>query len=90
MTDIVVVSLLSNSHLCAELGEEKSSMINVNLKKYPRQIQHPVTDLKMKFLTKIVYDFKLYTIFTKKYTIFASEIKYLLRTTKELYYGFLE
>ena len=30
-----------------------------NLKKYPRQIQHPVTDFKMELLAKIVNDFKL-------------------------------
>ena len=41
------------------LGEEKRSIINVNLKKYPRQIQHPVTDLKMELLAKIVNDCKL-------------------------------
>ena len=67
MTDIVVVCLLSNRHLCAALtfnqylkmlGEEERSIINVNLKKYPRHIQHPVTDLKMELLVKTVNDFK--------------------------------
>ena len=48
------------------LGEEKRSTINVNLKKYPRQIQHPVTDFKIELLTKIVNDFKPKTIFAKK------------------------
>ena len=32
------------------LGEEKRSVINVNLKKYPKHTQHPVTDLKMELL----------------------------------------
>ena len=41
--------------------------MNVNLEKYPRQIQHPVTDLKMELLARIVNDFKLYTIFAKKH-----------------------
>ena len=41
------------------LGEEKRSVINVNLKKCPRQIQHHVTDLKIKLLVKIVNDFEL-------------------------------
>ena len=41
------------------LGEEKRSIINLNLKKYPRHIQHPVTDLKMELLVKIVNDFEL-------------------------------
>ena len=41
------------------LGEEKRSVTNVNLKEYPRQIQHPITDLKMELLAKIVNDFKL-------------------------------
>ena len=48
------------------LGEEKRSIINVNLKKYARQIQHHVTDLKMELLVKIVNDCKLLTTFTKK------------------------
>ena len=41
------------------LGEEKRFIVNVNLKKYPTQIQHHVTDLKMELLVKIVNDFKL-------------------------------
>ena len=40
------------------LGEEKGSIVNVNLKKYPRWIQHPITDLKIELLAKIVNDFK--------------------------------
>ena len=48
------------------LVEEKRSVINVNLKKYARQIQHHVTDLKMELLVKIVSDCKLQTIFAKK------------------------
>ena len=31
--------------------------------KYQKQIQHPVTDLKIELLVKIVNKFKLYTIF---------------------------
>ena len=41
------------------LGETKKSILNVNLKKYPRQIQQPITDFKMELLIKIVNDFKL-------------------------------
>ena len=41
------------------LGETKKSILNVNLKKYPRQIQQPIIDLKMELLIKIVNDFKL-------------------------------
>ena len=48
------------------LGEEKRSIINANLKKYPRQIQHLVTNLKMELLVKIVNECKLETIFVKK------------------------
>ena len=55
------------------LGEEKRSIINVNLKRYLRQIQHSITDFKMELLAKLVNDFKCF-----------------LRTTKELYHGFLE
>ena len=48
------------------LGEEKRSIINLNLKKYPRQIQHPVIDLNMELLFKIVNDLKRKTISAKK------------------------
>ena len=41
------------------LGEEKKSIQNENLKKYSRQIQHPVTDLKTELLVKIVSNIKL-------------------------------
>ena len=41
------------------LGEIKRPKLNVNLKKYPWQIQHPVIDLRMELLVKIVDDFKL-------------------------------
>ena len=49
------------------LGEEKTSIISVNLKKYARQIQHHVTDLKMELFAKIVNDCKLWTIFAKEH-----------------------
>ena len=39
--------------------EQNRSIINVNLKKYARQIQHHITDLKMELLIKIVNDCKL-------------------------------
>ena len=38
---------------------KKRSIINVNLKKYARQIQYHVTDLKMELLVKIVNGCKL-------------------------------
>ena len=41
------------------LREEKRSIINVNLKKYARQTQHHVRDLKTELLVKIVNDCKL-------------------------------
>ena len=41
------------------LGEEKGFIKNVNLKKYARQIQHHVTDLKMELYVRIVNDCKL-------------------------------
>ena len=46
-------------------GEEKRPIINVNLKKHPRHIQHPVTDLKMELLVINVNDFKLSITFAK-------------------------
>ena len=48
------------------LGKRKRSILNVNLKKYQRQIQHPVIDVKMELLVKVVNDFKIETIFAKK------------------------
>ena len=42
-----------NRYLCARLTS-KGSILNVNLKKYPRHIQNPVIDLKMELLSKIV------------------------------------
>ena len=38
---------------------KKRSILNVNLKNYRRQIQHPAIDLKMELTVKIVNDFKL-------------------------------
>ena len=82
------------------LGEEKRSIINVNLKKYARQIQHHVTDLKMELLAKIVNDCINYKLFSQKSTILdVSQVlssplttinKCFLQTTKELYHGFLK
>ena len=50
MTEIVMIF---------RLREKKTSIINVNLKKCPRQIPHPVIELKMELFTKIVNNFKL-------------------------------
>ena len=36
------------------LGEEERSIISINMKKYPKQIQYPVTDLKMELLAKLL------------------------------------
>ena len=64
----------------------------------PRILQHPVIDLNMELLVKIVNDFKQQTVFvldvsqvlslplTKFFNVFLC----FLRTTKELYHGFLE
>ena len=41
------------------LGEIKRSTLNVNLRKYPKQIQHSVIDLKTELFVKIVKRFKL-------------------------------
>ena len=35
------------------------TILDVNMKKHPRQIRHPVMNLKMELLVKIVLDFKL-------------------------------
>ena len=50
------------------LGEEKRSIVNVNLKKYPRQIQHPITNLKMEPLIKLFTTLNC-KVFSEKSTI---------------------
>ena len=45
------------------LGEIKKSILDVHLKKHPRQIQLPVKYVKMDFFVKIVIEFKLQTSF---------------------------
>ena len=47
------------------LGESKGPIINVNLKKHPREIQHPITDVKMELLPKIANAFNLKTFLQK-------------------------
>ena len=78
------------------LGEERMSIININLKKYQRQIQHPVIDLKMVLLVKTVNDPKL---FAKKHHFrcvtgsdFASDYNKSNTFYEQqlLYHGFLE
>ena len=41
------------------LEEIESSILNVNLKKYPRQIHHLIIDFKIELVLKIVNDLKL-------------------------------
>ena len=41
------------------LEEIKRSILNIYLKKYPREIQHLVIDLKMELRIKIANDFKV-------------------------------
>ena len=49
------------------------STLNVNLKKkYPKQLQHPVIVLIMELLVKIMFDFKLPTVFVKKFILDVS------------------
>ena len=55
-------------------GEIKRPILNVNLKKYPRQIQHPVINLKIELLVKTVNDFKLLTIFAKRSILDVSQV----------------
>ena len=46
------------------------------LKKYLRQIQHPVIDLKMELLVKIANDFKLWIIIAKRSILDVSQVLY--------------
>ena len=56
------------------LEEIERSILNVNLKNYLRQLQHPVMDLKIELSVKIVIDIKLQTIFAKRSTLDVSQI----------------
>ena len=49
------------------------SLLNVNLKKYLRQIQHPVIDLKKEILVKIINNFILWTIYPKRSVLDVSQ-----------------
>ena len=53
---------------------KKKSILNENPKNYPRQIRHPVIDLKMGLLLKIVKNFKLSTVFTKTSILGVSQL----------------
>ena len=53
-------------------GEIKRSILNVNLTKYSKQIQHPLIDLKMKIFTEIINDFKLFL--QKRFILGVSQV----------------
>ena len=81
------------------LGAIKRYILNVNLKKCLRLIQHPIIDLKMELLVKVANNFKLKNLFEKRFILDVSQIlssllttiiKRFLRTTKEVYHGFLK
>ena len=52
----------------------KRSILNVNLKKYPKQTKHPVIDLKIELFVSIVIEFKLQTVFTKRSILDLSQV----------------
>ena len=56
------------------LREIKRFILNLNEKKYPRQIQHPIKDLKTEVLVKIVVNFKLQTSFVKRSILDVSQV----------------
>ena len=56
------------------LEEIKRSILYVNLKKYPRKIQHPVIHLKIELIVKIINDFKLQIIFGKRSILYMSQV----------------
>ena len=56
------------------LEEIKRSILYVNLKKYPRKIQHPVINLKIELIVKIINDFKLQIIFGKRSILYMSQV----------------
>ena len=78
------------------LGEEKRSIINVNLKKYARQIQHHVTDLKMELFAKLLTTVNCELFLQKSTILDVTQILSLPHTTinqcflrKDLYHRFL-
>ena len=75
------------------LGDIKRPILNVNLEKYPRLIQHAViVDIKMELLVKIVDDFKLEIIFAERSILDVSQVlsSPLLTINQMLYHVFLE
>ena len=87
---LIFKNVRSNKKVYTKFKSEKS----------PRQIQQPVIDRKMELLAKIVNDFNLQTIFAKSSILDVSQVltlplitineTFFLRTTEELYHGFLE
>ena len=57
------------------------SILHLNLKKYPKQTQYPVIDLKMELSVNIVIAFKLQTIFTERSRLDVSQVLSLPLTT---------
>ena len=72
------------------LGEIKRSTLNVNQKKYPKQIQHAVIDLKLEFLVKIVVYFNSSIIDVSQVlsSPLTTKNQTFLQTIKK-YHGFL-
>ena len=60
----------------------KRSILNVNLRKCPKQIQHPVKDLKMELLLTVIINFKPQTNFAKRSILDMSQVLSLALSTK--------
>ena len=58
------------------------SILNVNLRKCPKQIQHPVKDLKMELLLTVIINFKPQTNFAKRSILDMSQVLSLALSTK--------
>ena len=56
------------------IRRNKRSLLNVNLEKYPKRIQHFVINFKMELFVNFVIDFKLQTIFAKRFILDVSQV----------------
>ena len=61
----IFVCRVDTQLLFEDVRRNKRFILNINLKKYPRQIQHPTTDLKMELVVKLLMTLNCKLFFQK-------------------------
>ena len=64
------------------IRRNKRSLLNVNLEKYPKRIHHFVINFKMELFVNFVIDFKLQTIFAKRFILDVSQVEFVFDYNK--------